>query len=99
MPLADGIVSSPVLESRILAALLMLLSLKGIAKGFIIGSVFTVCLFFYSMLIDALYEITSHIAALWTTSDSITRLLMLCLAVYVARKMSPYAVKLCRKGF
>lgn len=90
--------SSVLLKSKLLAAMMMLLSLKGIIRGYIIGSSLVVCLFFYSMLIDALYEVTSHIGALWMQSDAITRFLMLCLAVCVVKMFYPYASLLIKKG-
>lgn len=96
--LGQTILSSPVLDEKLLKALLMLLSLRGIVKGFIIGAFLVITLFFFTMVADALCEITSHLAALWGQSDSITRLLLLCLAVYIIRKLSPFAVLLLRKG-
>lgn len=85
-------------KDKILTAILLLLSLKGIAKGFIIGSVLTACLFLYAIVADALCEITTHLAALWVQSDSITRFLLLCLAVYVVRRLIPYILLLKKRG-
>lgn len=92
------IVSPSVIDEKLLKALLMLLSLKGIAKGFLIGSILTLCLFLYTMIASALCELTSNISVLWQSSDSITRLLLLCLAVYVIKKAFPYILLLHKKG-
>jgi hypothetical protein len=94
------IVNQSPLEEKLLQALFLFLGLKGIAKGFIIGSVLVLVLVLasYSLVADALCEVTSHIGQLWTSSDSLTRLFMLCLAVYVIRKVSPYIMQLHKGG-
>jgi len=91
-------VNSPTLNSRMLEACLMLLCLKGAAKGAAIGGVLATCLAIYTLVASALCELTTSIATLWATSDSITRLLLLCLAVYVVKKVLPYILLLHRKG-
>jgi len=95
---SQTILSSPAINEKLLQALLMLLCLKGIAKGFIIGGVLTVCLCLYTLVADALVEVTSHIGLMWATSDSITRLLLLCLAVYIVKKLFPYVLLLYKRG-
>jgi len=90
--------ASPTLNSRMLEALLALFALRGIAKGAAIGGILVTCLAVYTLVADALAELTTSIATLWATSDSITRLLLLVLAVYFVKKVFPYILLLHRKG-
>ncbi len=86
------------LDAKLLKALLMLLCLKGIAKGLAISSMLAICLSLYTLVADALVEITSNIAQLWGQSDSIIKLLMLVLAVYIIHRLFPCIAYLHKRG-
>lgn len=87
-----------VLDEKLLKALLMLLGLKGLTKGLVIGSLGIAVLFLYSLVADALCEVTGSIGSLWIQSDSITRVFLVVIAVYVVKKLVPYALSLHKKG-
>lgn len=85
-------------DIKMLQALLLLLGLKGALKGVAIGLVLTLILALYTLVTSALVEVTSNIADLWTHSDSIIKLLMLALAVYIIRRLFPCIAYLHKRG-
>ncbi len=94
----ETILSSPALDEKVLQALLMLVSLKSIAKGIVIALIAMLILAVFTAIASALCELATSISHLWTTSDAITHLLLLCLAVYCVKKAFPYIVTLHKKG-
>lgn len=85
-------------KDKIFIAILLLLSLKGVAKGIAIAMIAVLILAVFTAIASALYELTTSISHLWNTSDAITHLLLLCLAVYCVHKAFPYIVTLHKKG-
>jgi len=80
------------------STLLTLFSLKHASRVTVMGAALILVLAIFTVVASALCEITSSISYLWVTSDSITRLLMLVLAVYIIRKAFPYIVALHARG-
>lgn len=85
-------------DRKLLRALLLLLSLKGVVKGMVASAILVLILTVFTALASALCECTSNISSLWQHSDSITRLFLLCLAIYCIRKAFPYALALHGRG-
>jgi len=81
-----------------LTTVIALLSLKGAMRATVIGGIAVLALALFTMIASALCELAGNIGHLWSTSDSVTRLLMLILAVYIVRKATPYIVLLHAKG-
>ena len=77
---------------------LLIFSLKPLAQAVLIGTILACVLAIFSLIASAVCEVTISISHLWSTSDSITRLLLLCLAIYIIRKLSPYIASLHAKG-
>lgn len=96
---AQRIVSDKPLEGKLIAALCTLFSLRLSAIIAIVGTALVVILFAFSLMVDALVEVCSHIAQVWNESNAIERLLIFILAWIVFYKLSPYIAKACRKGF
>lgn len=85
-------------DEKLLIALFMLLGLKGIGKGLIISSLAMTILFLYTLIAHAIFEIASSIHQLWMGSDSITRLILVVIAIYCVKRLFPYALSLHKKG-
>lgn len=92
------IVSSSPFEEKLLIALLLLLGLKGIGKGALLSTGVLVILSVYSLIAHALFEVADSIHTIWMTSDSLTRLLLVVIAIYCVQKLFPYAISLHKKG-
>lgn len=56
-----------------------------------------VVLFAFTVVIDALIEISTHIAAVYSSSDSITRLLIWIIASVFFYKASPYIARVLKR--
>jgi len=91
--------SSVLLNSKLLAACLILLSLKNVAKGITIALIAVLVLAIFTAIASALCELTQNISNLWIHSDSITKLFLIVIAVYCVKKALPYIVTLHKKGW
>ncbi len=69
-------------------------TIRHLTRLFVILLMLLVALFSFTLVIDALFEVGSHLAAVYQSSDSIFRLIMWLVAAYLLKKMAPYAVRL-----
>lgn len=96
--LTGRIITDKPSREKLLTALLMLLSLKVTAIAIILGFFFIVVLTIFVIVLDALVELSAHIAQVWSASSSIERLLIFVLAWVLIAKVSPIIVKVCKLG-
>ena len=92
---ATRIVSPHSSERNLLAALCLLFSLKAVYIALVVGASAAALLFVLSLLLDALLEITHHVAEIWLASNSIEKLLMFVVAWMFFYKCSPMIARVC----
>lgn len=98
MPIGPTTLPSSDLNAKLVYIFSAVWSLNTFARGYILASILAIVLFFYYMVMDALIQIVSSILDLWSTSSPLSRILLICLTVYIVRRISPFIKKLHRKG-
>jgi hypothetical protein len=68
-----------------------------IAKVFGLVLAFLFALMAFTVVIDAIFEVTSHIAQVYSSSDSITRLIIWIVAALFLHKAAPYFARVIRR--
>lgn len=53
-----------------------------------------VSLFAFTVLLDAIAEISQHIAQVYSSSDALTRLVIFILAIIFCKRVFPYAARI-----
>lgn len=87
------------LQLRLLAALYTLFTFRAVYIAAVLGVVVVGVLFVFSLIIDALFELGTHIAMVWTASTPIEKLLIFAIAWLMFYKLSPVVARLIsRKG-
>ena len=101
MQLTGRIVAEETPREKLLTALLALLSLKCIALAVILGVFFLLTLTVFTIILDAMIEVCTHIAQLYIACTPIERLLVFILAWVFFVKVSPYVARIIKawKGF
>ena len=90
--------SSNGLDAKLIYIFAGVWSLDKLARGYILASLLAIALFFYYMVMDALFQIASSILSLWSEANPLSRVILVCLTIYVVRRISPYIRKLRKKG-
>lgn len=81
-------------KKTVFAAFFFFLSLSVVTRAIVLGLLIAVCLFVFGLMLDAISELSQHIAQVYTSSDAITRLVIFVLAVLFCKNVLPYAVRL-----
>ena len=96
--LTNGILADGLKHEKLLTALLTLLSLKCTAILAALGAFLVIALIVFSIILDALLELSLHISQVWNASTPIERLLIFLIAWAFFYKLTPTFVRICKLG-
>lgn len=92
------LISSIPQGSKLFKAVLFFLALRGSMQFALAATLAALALFVFSVIIDALHELCSHVSEAWIGASPLERLIILVLAVLFARALSPIALKIWKRG-
>jgi hypothetical protein len=70
------------------------LTLVALALGAFIAVIYLI-----NLVLDAITELVAHLTSLYTHTDSLGKILLLIVGLYIVSKISPWAVKSVRKSY
>lgn len=98
MSISEPSITIPTSDVKWVRAILALVALKGFLKIYAYICILLGFALMLSIIGGAIQEVTSFLSDLWMHSDSLTRLILIAIAVYAVRKAVPYVVGLHTKG-
>ena len=70
------------------------LTLVALALGAFIAVIYLI-----NLVLDAVTELAAHLSALYTSTDSLGKILLLIVGLYIVSKLAPWALRSLRKSY